>query len=250
MKDNKGANVQYGTAYDPLLTIIKTKKDLSFNWSDMDLKNNGSLAVFGLQDEKTKLNYTPGLTLNNVEITNSTHIFGGTIYSDGLLELNAKDNLQGGLRFGMDSKLYGSDVVLNTNSSMELSGSVISTGNHNALSSFNPEKSHQHGININAGDLTVYGKLITMGEEGKGTDVIVSGINYGYRDSQAPDKDKVKDKDQAMTSQGMTHAYQLHTATAKTGDITISTMEKTLADGTHMNGSATCCTATIKKARL
>ena len=252
IKDNKGANVQYGTAYDPLLTIINTKKDLSFNWSDMDLKNNGSLAVFGLHDNGTNLNYTPGLTLNNVEITNSTHIFGGTIYSDGLLELNAKDNLQGGLRFGMDSKLYGSDVVLNTNSSMELSGSVISTGNHNALSSFNPnpEKSHQHGININAGDLTVYGKLITMGEEGKGTDVTVPGINYGYRDSQAPDKDKVKDKDQAMTSQGMTHAYQLQTKTAKTGDITISTMEKTLADGTYMSGSANLLYGNYKKGKI
>ena len=250
MKDNDGANVQYGTAYDPLLTIINTKKDLSFNWSDMDLKNNGSLAVFGLQDEKTKLNYTPGLTLNNVEITNSTHVFGGTIYSDGLLELNAKDNLQGGLRFGMDSMLYGSDVVLNTNSSMELSGSVISTGNHNELSSFNPEKSLQHGITINAADLTVYGKLITMGNEEEGTDVIVPGINYGYRDSQAPDKDKVKDKDQAMTSQGMTHAYQLHTATAKTGDITISTMEKTLADGTYMSGSANLLYGNYKKGKI
>ena len=250
IKDNKGANVQYGTAYDPLLTIINTKKDLSFNWSDMDLKNNGSLAVFGLPNADNTLRYTPGLTLNNVEITNSTHVFGGTIYSDGLLELNAKDNLQGGLRFGMDSMLYGSDVVLNTNSSMELSGSVISTGNHNELSSFNPEKSHQHGININAGDLTVYGKLITMGEEGKGTDVIVSGINYGYRDSQAPDKDKVKDKDQAMTSQGMTHAYQLHTATAKTGNITISTMENTLADGTYMSGSANLLYGNYKKGKI
>lgn len=250
IKDNKGANVQYGTAYDPLLTIINTKKDLSFNWSDMDLKNNGSLAVFGLPNADNTLRYTPGLTLNNVEITNSTHIFGGTIYSDGLLELNAKDNLQGGLRFGMDSMLYGSDVVLNTNSSMELSGSVISTGNHNELSSFNPEKSHQHGININAGDLTVYGKLITMGEEGKGTYVIVPGINYGYRDSKAPDKDKVNDKDQAMTSQGMTYAYQLHTATAKTGDITISTMEKTLADGTYMSGSANLLYGNNKKGKI
>lgn len=249
-KDNEGANVQYGTAYDPLLTIINTKKDLSFNWSDMDLKNNGSLAVFGLHDKETNLNYTPGLTLNNVEITNSTHIFGGTIYSDGVLELNAKDDLQGGLRFGMDSMLYGSDVVLNTNSSMELSGSVISTGNHNALSSFNPEKSHQHGININAGDLTVYGKLITMGNEKEGTYVIVPGINYGYRDSQAPDKDKVNDRKQAMTSQGMTHAYQLHTATAKTGNITISTMERTLADGTYMSGSANLLYGNYKKGKI
>lgn len=252
IKDNKGANVQYGTAYDPLLTIINTKKDLSFNWSDMDLKNNGSLAVFGLPNADNTLRYTPGLTLNNVEITNSTHIFGGTIYSDGLLKLNAKDNLQGGLRFGMDSMLYGSDVVLNTNSSLELSGSVISTGNHNALSKFNPDESLQHGININAGDLTVYGKLITMGKEGKSTNVIVPGINYGYGESQTPDKDKVANKDQAMTSQGINHAYQLQTApaTTTTGNITISTMEKTLADGTHMNGSANLLYGNYKKGKI
>lgn len=252
MKDNKGANVQYGTAYDPLLTIINTKKDLSFNWSDMDLKNNGSLAVFGLDDNVTNLNYTPGLTLNNVEITNSTHIFGGTIYSDGLLKLNARDNLQGGLRFGMDSMLYGSDVVLNTNSSLELSGSVISTGNHNALSHFNPDKSLQHGININAGDLTVYGKLITMGKEGESTNVIVPGINYGYGESQTPDKDKVAHRDQAMTSQGINHAYRLQTATATTttGNITISTMEKTLTDGTHVSGKANLLYGNYKKGKI
>mgnify|MGYP003188756870 CR=1 FL=1 len=250
MENNDGANVQYGTAYDPLLTIINTKKDLSFDWSDMDLKNNGSLAVFGLHDEGKNLNYTPGLTLNNVEITNSTHIFGGTIYSDGLLNLNAKDNLQGGLRFGMDSMLYGSDVVLNTNSSLELSGSVISTGNHNELSHFDPEKSLQHGININAGDLTVYGKLITMGKEGEKTDVTVPGINYGYGESKTPDRDKVANKDQAMTSQGINHAYQLQTATAKTGNITISTMERTLTDGTHMNGSANLLYGNYKKGKI
>lgn len=250
IKDNKGANVQYGTAYDPLLTIINTKKDLSFNWSDMDLKNNGSLAVFGLPNADETLRYTPGLTLNDVEITNSTHIFGGTIYSDGLLKLNAKDNLQGGLRFGMDSILYGSDVVLNTNSSLELSGSVISTGNHNELSHFNPDESLQHGININAADLTVYGKLITKGKDGEKTDVIVPGINYGYGESQTPDKDKVANKDQAMTSQGMTHAYQLQTATAKTGNITISTMERTLTDGTHMSGSANLLYGNYKKGKI
>lgn len=250
MEKNDGANVQYGTAYDPLLTIIKTKKDLSFNWSDMDLKNNGYLAVFGLHDEGKNLNYTPGLTLNNVEITNSTHIFGGTIYSDGLLKLNAKDDLQGGLRFGMDSMLYGSDVVLNTNSSLELSGSVISTGNHNELSQFNPNESLQHGININAADLTVYGKLITLGKEGEKTDVIVPGINYGYAESQAPDKNNVSDKNKAMTSQGMTHAYQLQTATAKTGNITISIMENTLADGTHMSGSANLLYGNYKKGKI
>ncbi|WP_443685034.1 hypothetical protein, partial [Phascolarctobacterium succinatutens] len=250
MENNEDANVQYGTAYDPLLTIINTKKDLDFNWSDMDLKNNGSLAVFGLPNADETLRYTPGLTLNDVEITNSTHIFGGTIYSDGLLKLNAKDNLQGGLRFGMDSILYGSDVVLNTNSSLELSGSVISTGNHNELSHFNPDESLQHGININAADLTVYGKLITKGKDGEKTDVIVPGINYGYGESQKPDKDKVANKDQAMTSQGINHAYRLQTATAKTGNITISTMERTLTDGTHMSGSANLLYGNYKKGKI
>lgn len=250
MENNEGADVQYGTAYDPLLTIINTKKDLTFNWSDMDLKNNGTLAVFGLPNADNTLRYTPGLTLNNVEITNSTHIFGGTIYSDGLLELNAKDDLQGGLRFGMDSVLYGSDVMLKTNSSLELSGSVISTGNHNALSHFDPEKSLQHGINIDAADLTVYGKLITKGKEGEKTEVIVPGINYGYVDSQAPDKENVSDKTKAMTSQGMTHAYQLQTATAKTGNITISTMENTLENGKYMSGSANLLYGNYKKGKI
>lgn len=250
MENNEGADVQYGTAYDPLLTIINTKKDLTFNWSDMDLKNNGFLAVFGLPNADNTLRYTPGLTLNNVEITNSTHIFGGTIYSDGLLELNAKDDLQGGLRFGMDSVLYGSDVMLKTNSSLELSGSVISTGNHNALSHFDPEKSLQHGINIDAADLTVYGKLITKGKEREKTEVIVPGINYGYVDSQAPDKENVSDKTKAMTSQGMTHAYQLQTATAKTGNITISTMENTLENGKYMSGSANLLYGNYKKGKI
>lgn len=108
----------------------------------------------------------------------------------------------------------------------------------------------KHGININAADLTVYGKLITMGKEGESTNVIVPGINYGYGDSQAPDKNNVSDKTKAMTSQGINHAYRLKTATAKTGNITISTMENTLADGTHMSGSANLLYGNYKKGKI
>ena len=53
-----------------------------------------------------------------------------------------------------------------------------------------------------------------------------------------------------MTSQGMEHAYRLQTATAKTGNITISTMENTLEDGTHMSGSANLLYGNYKRARL
>ena len=53
-----------------------------------------------------------------------------------------------------------------------------------------------------------------------------------------------------MTSQGMAHAYRLKTATAKTGNITISTMENTLADGTHMSGSANLLYGNYKKGKI
>ena len=91
-----------------------------------------------------------------------------------------------------------------------------------------------------------------MGKEKVSTNVFVPGINYGYGESQAPDKDKVANKDQAVTSQGMKHAYQLQTATAttSTGNITISTMEKTLTDGTHMNGSANLLYGNYKKGKI
>lgn len=50
----------------------------------------------------------------------------------------------------------------------------------------------------------------------------------------------------------MTHAYQLQTApaTTTTGNITISTMEKTLADGTHMSGSANLLYGNYKKGKI
>ena len=38
--------IQYGTAYDPLLTIINANKDLSFDWGALDIKNDGGLAVY------------------------------------------------------------------------------------------------------------------------------------------------------------------------------------------------------------
>ena len=89
-----------------------------------------------------------------------------------------------------------------------------------------------------------------MGKEGEKTDVIVPGINYGYGDSQAPDKNNVSDKNKAMTSQGMAHAYRLQTETAKTGNITISTMENTFDDGTHMSGSANLLYGNYKKGKI
>ena len=53
-----------------------------------------------------------------------------------------------------------------------------------------------------------------------------------------------------MTSQGINHAYRLQTATAKTGNITISIMENTLADGTHMSGSANLLYGNYKKGKI
>lgn len=83
MKDTENGTLQYGTEYNPLLTIIRsnTSNTLTFNWGDLKLGNNGSIAVVGQGDS------TPGLTLNHMDITNPTGIFGGEIYTTGTLSI-------------------------------------------------------------------------------------------------------------------------------------------------------------------
>ena len=70
-------SIQYGTAYDPLLTIINAAKgtnELKYNWEDLGINNAAGIAVYGA-----------GLTLDSFRATGATGYFGGTIYADGAL---------------------------------------------------------------------------------------------------------------------------------------------------------------------
>lgn len=159
------SSIQYGTAYDPLLTIIKADGtgDLSYNWKDLGITNAAGIAVYGA-----------GLTLDNFKAYGATGYFGGTIYADGALNINGVKNDIG---IGSAADIYGSAVNITTDGKVTIYGDVTATGNTaNGATSDTLDKIKVDGagnININAGDVDVYGTL-TSAEQG--SSVVVSGI--------------------------------------------------------------------------
>lgn len=218
-KDNNAlGKVIYGTAYDPMLTLINSQKDLTFNWADMNLKNSGALAVFGVDGAK------PDLTLNDVHITNSTGIFGGLLYSDGALTLNSKAAQD--IYLGAGAQLFGSSVNLNTDGKLTLAGTVTATGN---------KQEANQGIQIKAGELNVYGRLTTA-EQGKTT--TVAGIGEVNASEETSDAANVKNKNAQMTDIGLRFSHTTTEAAAKNSDLSITITKNMLSDGTVTSGAA------------
>ena len=184
--------IQYGTAYDPLLTIINANKDLTFDWGALGIKNDGGLAV-----------YNAGLTLTDFKANGGTGYFGGIIYADESLKLDGSGNDIG---LGATSQIYGSDVTIDTTGNITIYGDVTATGN-----------SGKSDINISSknGDVNVYGAL-TSATEGETIDILGIGgsslkdVNLG----------NISDEYDEVTNMGERYS---HTTTAQgTGNITIS----------------------------
>lgn len=167
-------SIQYGTAYDPLLTIIKADDEyltaknltaLTYNWSDLGISNAAGLVVYGA-----------GLTLDNVNTSGGSGYFGGTIYADGALNLNGGTNDIG---LGSAADIYGSAVNITTDGKVTIYGDVTATGNTaNGATSDTLDKINVDGagnININAGDVDVYGTL-TSASNTQGANVKIPGI--------------------------------------------------------------------------
>lgn len=161
---NEGiTSIQYGTAYDPLLTIIKAndnKSDLSYNWSDLGINNAAGIAVYGA-----------GLTLSGFEATGGTGYFGGTVYADGALTLNGGTNDIG---LGSAANIYGSAVNINTDGKVTIYGNVTATGNGTTKDN-EPDFDRSGSITITGSDVDVYGKL-TSASDTKGATVTIPGI--------------------------------------------------------------------------
>ena len=156
------SSIQYGTAYDPLLTIINAANgtnNLSYNWSDLGISSAAGIAVYGA-----------GLTLKDITTSGGTGYFGGTIYADGALNLNSNSNI--GL--GSAAQIYGSAVNIDTDGKVTIYGDVTATGNiANGATVNETDKitvNNAGNISINAGDVDVYGTLTT------GKNVSVPGI--------------------------------------------------------------------------
>ncbi len=156
-------SIQYGTAYDPLLTIIKAngnKADLTYNWSDLGISNAAGLVVYGA-----------GLTLNKVNTSGGSGYFGGTIYADGALNLNGGVNDIG---LGSAADIYGSAVNITTDGKVTIYGDVTATGNGTTAEN-NPDTDGSGSITITASDVDVYGTL-TSASNTQGATVTIPGI--------------------------------------------------------------------------
>lgn len=168
LKDNTGAftgTIQYGTAYDPLLTIINTNRDLSFVFGSaeagkLSITNAAGLAVYG-----------GGVTLNNFTTSSGSGYFGGTIYADGALNLNGGKNDIG---LGSAADIYGSAVNITTDGKVTIYGDVTATGNGTTAKN-NPDTDGSGSITITASDVDVYGTL-TSASNTQGANVTIPGI--------------------------------------------------------------------------
>ncbi|HJA50150.1 MAG TPA: filamentous hemagglutinin N-terminal domain-containing protein [Candidatus Fusicatenibacter intestinipullorum] len=156
-------SIQYGSAYDPLLTIIKAngnKADLTYNWSDLGISNAAGLVVYGA-----------GLTLNKVNTSGGSGYFGGTIYADGALNLNGGVNDIG---LGSAADIYGSAVNITTGGKVTIYGDVTATGNGTMPENY-PDTDGSGSITITASDVDVYGTL-TSASNTQGAKVKIPGI--------------------------------------------------------------------------
>lgn len=217
-------SIQYGTAYDPLLTIIKaddkylTDKnltELTYDWSALGISNAAGLVVYGA-----------GLTLDNVNTSGGSGYFGGTIYADGALNLNGGTNDIG---LGSAADIYGSAVNITTDGKVTIYGDVTATGNTaNGATSGTLDEIKVDGagnININACDVDVYGTL-TSAEQG--SSVVVSGIEDQAVQGWKPGLD-IGDEEEVMSDIADRFAHTTG-ASDVDGNITIIAKTKLVVD--------------------
>lgn len=226
-------SIQYGTAYDPLLTIIKanqtgTQNGLNFNWQDLGINNDAGIAVYGA-----------GLTLDDFRATGGSGYFSGLIYSDGALNINANTTgathkpayETGDVSLGSSSQLYGSSVSINADGNIVIYGTVTATGNTNNGAGGNTINDSNSGdITINAGNVDVYGKLTAAA----GESFSIPGIN-SMADGRA--HGNVNDSYEAMSDIGDRFAYKTN-ASGRNGSIVITAKgtEKD-AEGNSIDGN-------------
>lgn len=208
-------SVQYGTAYDPLLTIItandNAKGNLIFTLgtgnNELSISNAAGLVV-----------YNAGLTLNNFSSsTSSSGYYGGLIYSDGVLTINAANNE--GLAFGSGADIYGSSVTLDADGTVTIYGDVVATGNDTQVGN-DPDKAGSINITSNNGDVNVYGTLTSATER---KSVTIPGISAAPDSNWRPvdTSDSISDPSDSLNTIGERYEHTT-TASAVNGNITIT----------------------------
>ena len=198
------STIQYGTAYNPLLTIIKATGDLSYDWKKLGISGAASLAVYG-----------GGLTLDNVDTSGGTGYYSGLLYTDKDLTLIAtnKNNepdatkVSGDIGLGSGAELYGSSVKIEADGTVTVYGSVTATGETEGSTG---------DINIKAGDVDVYGTLTT------GKPVSIAGIKASAHHDVNTNFENVNNPNEAMIHISERFAHEINSANGATNNITIN----------------------------
>lgn len=165
--------IQYGTAYNPFLTIIyaNDKKDtVHIDFKDLNNSYKGGFAV-----------YNSGLTVNNFG-TNANVMYNGVMYCDGDLLIDGGEQ-SADIKLGAGSEIYGSSVTLNTKDNIYIYGDVKATGN-STFNSVVDNNVHQVKINPDTrGDVSMQGKNIEVyghvSSAKKDEDIIINGVRGG-----------------------------------------------------------------------
>lgn len=155
LEDKKIDGVQYGTAYNPLLTIITGNgRTIDFDWSHAGITGMAGLVVNGSD-----------LVIDNMSSSGNT-LYSGTIYTDGALTINIAEG--GNISLGSASKIYGSSVNINADGNLLSYGTITSTG---------AKEGDNGNINIKAGNIDNYGVISSTAN---GETVTVAGIGKNY----------------------------------------------------------------------
>lgn len=197
-------NVQYGTAYDPLLTIISTTGNITMNWDELGIYGDAGLAVYG-----------GGLTLNNfVNSDKGVGLFGGIIYSDGALNIDSYNkNKYEDIGLGSFSKVYGSSINIDAGTgTVDSYGSIISTGN--------TTEKNSGDITIKGGNVNTYGEIKTAVANKTTT---IDGIQDTFGTKAYNDAiENVNDETAKLPDVAEGYAYTTKNEANRNGNISIS----------------------------
>ena len=186
-------NVQYGTAANPLLTIIKDSGDVQLNWDKLHISGAGGLAV-----------YDGNLTINNFS-TQMGRYYNGIIFSDGNLTINA--NGDGRYNLGSGARLYGDNVTFTAEGDTTIYGSITSTNGD---------------ITISGNNVSVIGELTA---KGKDETTPVGGIapNADAADNEGVkiDENELRNPNAPITTVDMAYSHTTDAA-AHDGSITVT----------------------------
>ena len=186
----QGDSVQYGTAYNPLLTILNLKNpdNVTFKWGDLGLYGAGGLAVYG-----------GGLTIDGFQSAGDGRYFGGTIFSDHALAMNGTGT---NFNLGSASKLYGSSVTLTNGGDISAYGEITSMNGD---------------IEITGKNVEIIGSL-TAKKKGEKTEIDgISGASRGTMDTTS-----LNDPNKPMKSVSDMFTYETEEGASRDGDITIT----------------------------